>query len=63
MAKEEILSVSDSFIHIKSDEVPDWVKGLEEFKSKIRDTIVNKESEIKIQGVTFCHPINVPPTE
>ena len=59
MAKEEIVEISESYIHLRSDEVPEWVKNIDSLKAKIRDNIMNSNSQDKIEGVTFCHPIDV----
>ena len=60
MAKEEIVEISESYIHLRSDEVPQWVKNIDALKAKIRDNIMNSNSQDKIEGLTFCHPIDVP---
>jgi hypothetical protein len=60
MAKEEIVEISESYIHLRSDEVPEWVKNLDSLKAKIRENILNSNSQNNIEGVTFCHPIDVP---
>ena len=60
MAKEEIVEISESYIHLRSDEVPEWVKNIDSLKAKIRKNILNSNSQDKIEGVAFCHPIDVP---
>jgi hypothetical protein len=60
MAKEEIVEISESYIHLRSDEVPEWVKNLDSLKAKIRENILNSNYQNNIEGVTFCHPIDVP---
>lgn len=60
MAKEEIVELSESYIHLRSDEVPEWVKNLDTLKTKIRENLMNPNTQKNIEGVTFCHPIDVP---
>ncbi len=60
MAKEEIVELSESYIHLRSDEVPEWVANLDAFKLKIRESLMNPTTQNNIEGITFCHPIAVP---
>jgi hypothetical protein len=60
MAKEEIVELSENYIHLRSDEVPVWVENLNALKITIREALINPNNQNKIDGVTFCHPINVP---
>lgn len=60
--KENPILVSESYIHEKSEFVPDLVKKLDDLKNKIRSNLINHTSE-KIDGIKFCHPFDVPPTK
>jgi len=57
--KEPII---DSYTHMKSDVVPEWVNKLDELKEKIKANIYSPDGA-KANDVTFCHPINVPDTK
>jgi hypothetical protein len=63
MAKEEIIELSESYIHLRSDRVPEWTKNLKSLKAKIREKLMNPDSQKEIEGITFCHPIDVPDTK
>lgn len=63
MAKEEIIEISDSYIHLRTDNVPEWVKNLDAFKLKIKESLMNPPSQSNLTGITFCHPIDVPPSK
>lgn len=55
--KETIIEVSESFIHLKSNSVPNWVKNLEALKLKIREKINNPNSS-ELKGIKFVNPLN-----
>jgi len=56
-----IIKDSENFVHLKSNVVPDWVKKLDLLKDKIHAALENPSEGV--DGVKFCKPIDVPPSE
>jgi hypothetical protein len=57
-----IINISENYIHLRTETVPDWVKSLETLKLKIRAELENPSEDSK-SGIKFCHPIDVPSKE
>lgn len=51
--------VTSSYIHEKSNIVPEWVKQLADLKEKIRSDIHAPNNETK-SGIKYLHPFDVP---
>lgn len=57
--KSHLINLSENYVHLKSDVVPDWVKNLSTLKAKIRAQLDSPTKE-GVPGIKFVKPIDVP---